>query len=249
MKCAIIRAITYNENCENEYTKLQVTNIIEVTNQTSMNDSRINFEGLYAVAVDGNVKVGMIYDPDKNTISDETGSVVYPPVSAAQEIATLTDVIKELTYNVDEDKLTLDELKEYLIKKNKKNLSEYLYDHPMTYNDKQYTITEEKQNQLTGVLNAYNYAKAIGVDIPLTWNETGGLCESYTCEQLVAIYLQMLNVVKPIVTYQQEHEIEIRNAKTKEEALAVDITFDNYNAINKETGITDTDNTNTEDKE
>lgn len=228
MKCAIIKSITYQQGTANEYSRLQVTNVIEVSNEVSLKDSKVNFDALYAIAVDSNVKVGMIYDPENDNISDENGNVVYPPKSASQEIATLTDVIKELTYNVDEDKLTLEELKEYLIKKNKKNLSEYLYDHPMTYNDKQYTITEEKQNQLTGVLNAYNYAKAIGVDIPLTWNETGGLCETYTFEQLVAIYLQMLNVVKPIVTYQQEHEIKIRNAKTKEEALAVDITFDNY---------------------
>lgn len=238
MKGAIVKSIVYNENCgDAEYTKLQVTNIIEVTNSTSLNDSRVNFDGLYAVAVDGNVSVGNIYDPDTNSFFDDSGLKVYPPESAIQEIAALTDTINELTYNVDEDKLTLDELKEYLIKKNKKNLSDYLYKHPMTYNDKQYTITEEKQNQLTGILNAYNYAKAIGVDIPLTWNQTGGLCESYTFEQLVAIYLQMLNVVKPIVTYQQEQEIKIMNAKTKEEALAVDITFDRYDV----TSVTDSE--------
>ena len=244
MKAALIKNEGYNIDTPDERYQLEVVKVVDVSSTYALNDFRKNFGYEYAIPVDGNVEVGMLFDPDNYTILDrENGSQVYPPISATEEINKLQNELAELTYNVDEDSLTLDELKDYLIRKNKKNLSDYLYNHPMEYNGKSYTITEDKQNQLTGILNAYQYAKAIGVELPLTWNETGGVCELYTFEELVEIYLQMLAVVKPIVTYQQHQEIEIRNAESKETAQAVDITFDNF--VAEETvdeNITETEN-------
>lgn len=231
MKAALIKNEGYNIDTSDEHYQLEVVKIVDVSSTYALNDFCKNFEYEYAIPVDGNVKVGMLFDSDNFTILDrENGNQIYPPISATEEIAKLQNEIAELTYNVDEDSLSLSELKDYLIRKNKKNLSNYLYNHPMEYNGKSYTITEEKQNQLTGILNAYQYAKAIGVDLPLTWNETGGVCEPYTFEELIEIYLQMLAVVKPIVTYQQHQEIEIRNAQSKEEVQSIDISFDSFTA-------------------
>lgn len=240
MKGALIRVVGTNVGLSDESYKYIVDRICDVANLVSLNDMRKNYEYEYGIPCDSTVRAGMLYDPETNIISDVDGNQVFPPKSATEEIDTLNGIINELTYNVDENSLSLADLKEYLIKKNKKNLEQYLYDHPMIVNTedgktKSYTITEDKQNQLTGVLNAYTYAKAIGVDVPLTWNETNGLCEPYTFEALVGLYLQMLNTVKPIVTYQQEQEIKIREASSKEEAQAIDIDFSNYNPVVNDT--------------
>lgn len=255
MKGALIKVVGSNVGLSDESYKYIVDRICDVTNLVSLNDMRKNYDCEYGIPCDSTVKVGMLYNPETNIISDIDGNQVFPPKSATEEINTLNDIINELTYNVDENSLSLNDLKEYLIKKNKKNLEQYLYDHPMviTTEDgktKTYTITEDKQNQLTGVLNAYTYAKAIGVDIPLTWNETNGLCEPYTFETLVGLYLQMLNTVKPIVTYQQEQEIKIRKALSKEEAQAIDIDFSDYKpAVNNKTDSSVTEDTTNKETE
>lgn len=254
MKGALIKVFGSNVGLSDESYKYVVDRLCDVTNLVSLNDMRKNYDCEYGIPCDSTVKVGMLYNPETNIISDTDGNQVFPPKSATEEINTLNDIINELTYNVDENSLSLDDLKEYLIKKNKKNLEQYLYDHPMIVNTaegktKTYTITEDKQNQLTGVLNAYTYAKAIGVDIPLTWNETNGLCEPYTFEALVGLYLQMLNTVKPIVTYQQEQEIKIREALTKEEVQAIDIDFSDYKPATKVTDSSTTDETKTSETE
>lgn len=228
MRAALICTKLYFDTVENiNKSRYEVDKIVDVTNELSLNDLRVNFDYTYAIIVNDDVQVGMIYDEINSTIYDVNGNQIFPSPTTEQLVNDLNNKVNKLTYNVNTDELTLDELKEYLIRKNKNNLSNYLYEHPMYYNGKKYTITEDKQNQLTGLLNAYTYAKAIGQEIPLSWNETGGVCEPYTFEELVALYLTMLSVVKPIVTYQQHQEISIRQATTKELALAVDISFDN----------------------
>ena len=230
MRAALICSCLYFDTTENiEKSRFEVVKIVNVVSELVLNDLRNNFDYTYAIVVNDDVQVGMIYEPSNSIIYDINGNQIFPSPSTEEIVTNLKNKINQLTYNVNTDDLDLDELKEYLIRKSKNNLSNYLYEHPMTYKDKTYTITEDKQNQLTGLLNAYTYAKAIEQEIPLTWNETGGVCEPYTFEELVALYLTMLNVVKPIVTYQQHQEILIRQATTKELALAVDITFDNIN--------------------
>lgn len=234
MKAALIKKVIIDQGLDCESSYYTVDKIADVSSRQSADDLAKNFSYDYVMIVDQSVKKGMIFNPESNIITNVQGDTVYPPTSATENISKLQNEIAELTYNVDESKLSLEELKDYLIRKNKKNLSDYLYNHPMTYNNKTYTITEDKQSQLTGLLQAYQYAKAIGLDIELSWNETGGECTPYTFEELVEIYLQMLNIVKPIVTYQQHIEIEIRNAETKEEIQAIDITFENYDPNNNE---------------
>ena len=202
-----------------------VEQIVDVSSYASLNDIKNILNYSHAIAVDETVKVGMSFI---DGVIYNNKEQIYPSPTAMEQITKLSNVISEITYSVDENSLDVDALKTYFIKKNKNNLAEYLENHPMTFNEKVYTITEDKQNQLTGILNAYTYANAVGLNIELSWNEMGEECKPYTFEELVAIYLQMLNVVKPIVTYQQHTEIAIKNATTKEELLLIDITFKDY---------------------
>ena len=242
MKGALIKSIFYKGGIngdEEDMYRLEVERVVEVSSEMSLKDIKNIGEYPYAVAVDDSVTPGMIYDPETDTISTWSGVRVYPPVSTTETIRKLVSEVNEITYNVDTSSLTLEELKDYLIKKNKNNLERYLENHPMVTNGKTYTVTSDKQNQLTGVLNAYTLAQAAGMEIPLTWNETGEECTPYTFEELVGLYLEMLAYVKPIVTYQQHAEISIRNAQTVEEVMAIDIDFTGYGEPTVETGEMD----------
>ena len=206
-----------------------VMNVVNVQSEKSLKDIKDNFNYSYVLVVDETVKNGMEYVPTTGIIKDYTGKRIYPPQTTDDKINSIVDTINTMNYNANVNNFEdLESLKTYLIGKNKKNLENYLLAHPLVINDKTYTVTSDKQNQLTGLLQAYTFGKSIGTEIPLTWNETGKECESYTFEQLVQLYLSILDYVKPIVTYQQHIEIEIREATTKEEALSADIYFLNY---------------------
>lgn len=232
LKGALIKSIFYkggiNGDGEDMY-RLEVERVVEVSSEMSLKDIKKMGDYPYAMIVDDNVKPGMIYNPETDAIYTWTGYRVYPPASTIETINKLVNEVNEITYNVDTSSLTLDELKDYLIRKNKNNLEKYLDSHPMLDEaGRVYTVTSDKQNQLTGVLNAYTLARAVGMEVPLTWNERGQECTPYAFEELVSLYLQMLAYVKPIVTYQQHAEIEIKAAETIEAALAVDIDFVGY---------------------
>lgn len=241
----LVAMIKYWDTDDEQY--YEVDKVVKFSNRSSADDyMRISqYEDM--IVVDGSVRPGMRFDSETRIITDRNGVQVFPIPTMQETVEGLNDVVKEITYNVDEKKLTLGELKEYLIKKSKKNLQEYLASHPMTVGEKTFSITEGKQNQLTGMLNAYKYAQSINMEIPLTWNETGGVCEPYSYDELVNIYLHMLETVKPIVTYQQTMEIKINEAKTKEEVYSVDVTFDEYVAPVIKTGESDEDETNDDD--
>ena len=227
MKAALINFIPKigNNTNEGEY---RVEKIIEVADSKSLNDIRLAFSYAYVIMVNGDVKENMIYDITKNVILNDLGNQVYPPATPDEQLIKMKQAVDELTFNVDINTLKLEELHEYLIKMSKNNLEKYLNNNPMELNGKKYTATSDKQAQLTGMLNAYNLAKDIGVDVPLTWNETGKECEPYTYVDLVNLYLKMLSYVKPLVVYQQQMETAIRKTSSPEQALAIDVTFKNY---------------------
>ena len=60
-----------------------------------------------------------------------------------------------------------------------------------------------------------------GYECHLTWNDTGNTCEEWTYEELFLLAAEINNYVKPLVALQQETEVEIKEAKTKEEVLSI----------------------------
>ena len=232
MKAALIKFIpkSWNNQNVNEITngEYRVERVIEVSDSKTLDDIRRAFNYSYVIMVNDDVKENMIYDITKNIIVNELGNQIYPPATPDEQLIRMKQAVDELTFNVNVNNLKLEELHDYLIRKSKKNLEDYLYNNPMIIEGKSYTVTSDKQSQLTGMLNAYNYAKDIGIELPLTWNETGKECEPYTYEQLVQLYLKMLSYVKPLVSYQQGIEVEIRKTSSPEQALALDISFKNY---------------------
>lgn len=121
-------------------------------------------------------------------------------------------------------------LKEDLILKSKENLSKYLQTHPLkSYCHKTeggyYNCTQEKQNELAGLLLSHNIATNLGQEDVLTWNETEKVCEVYTLEELSQLALEIKEYVKPLVSMQQHIEANIRALNTQQELKSINIEF------------------------
>lgn len=145
-------------------------------------------------------------------------------------------------------------LKKNQILLSKKNLAKYLEGHPLLstckYEEgKYYNITEEKQNQLTSTLASYMSdilpQLVIGMstaqvtitsmeqflltldNLPqtITWNDTGGICETYSYKELYTLKCEIMETVKPLVSLQQTMEVTINDCVTQEEVLNVNVEY------------------------
>lgn len=122
-------------------------------------------------------------------------------------------------------------LKEDLILKSKENLAKYLQTHPLKsycHNKTEggyYNCTQEKQNELAGLLLSHNIATNLGQEDVLTWNETEKVCEVYTLEELSQLALEIKEYVKPLVSMQQHMEADIRALNTQQELKSINIEF------------------------
>lgn len=108
------------------------------------------------------------------------------------------------------------------IAKSKADLADYLASHPLTWTDgNQYSITQEKQAQLTSTLVS---AQVDGE--PPEWNTTGGQCREWKLEELAALGVAIKHRVKALVKYQQGQEIAMNAAATMEELERVVVDYD-----------------------
>ena len=121
----------------------------------------------------------------------------------------------------------LNGIKTVQILKTKSDLSTYLSTHP--YEDpethKQYSVTFEKQSLLANEIASYQLAQLNHQDYQLKWNTTGEECVGFTFEEISKLALGISTYVKPMVAYQQSKEVEIRNATSIKDVIAIDVNF------------------------
>lgn len=146
----------------------------------------------------------------KNLVQDESGVVVgWEPDQEAYDAAM--EISNPLSGAI-----------EARIAQSKEDLAAYLETHPITWTDgEQYSITAEKQAQLTGTVVA---AQADGQ--PPEWNSTGGVCREWDVAELTALAVAIKNRVKALVKYQQTQEVAMRNAASREELDAISVDYD-----------------------
>ena len=125
----------------------------------------------------------------------------------------------------------LDKLKKELIKLSKSKLSDYLDDNPLfskvKYSEgRYYTVDNEHQSRIASQLLLYQANTSLGLDYQLTWNDTGNICEDWTFEELFALSNEINNYVKPLVKKQQEIEVAIKNATSKDELNKIKIEYE-----------------------
>ena len=125
------------------------------------------------------------------------------------------------------DPRPLHEIQSERITQSKVDLAAYLESHPLQWNDGQfYSITAEKQQQLTSKLFSAYTKKLAGVPYDLTWNSTGNICHSWTVEELSPLAYAIEARVTSLVAYQQSQEVAMRNAATQEELDAIVVDYD-----------------------
>lgn len=124
----------------------------------------------------------------------------------------------------------LDILKNQRITLNKNNLNYYLETHPIEsdcHNGviSKYNCTLTKQQLLMSNIMFYQLEIAQGKNPIVKWNSTTNVCEEWKISEMIQLAIEMKNFVEPLIEKQQKTEIEIRNAKTKEEILSIDVDF------------------------
>lgn len=170
---------------------------------------------------------------------DDLLHIYYQPDKRAAGFVTITDDGTTVTSCVWDDDAyqswcaenpepdLLAENKSVRIQQSKDDLDAYLETHPMLWTDGQYySITKEKQNQLTSKIMAATMAQTLSQPYTLTWNSTGEVCKEWTLIDLSALAFAIDQRVTSLVTYQQTQEVAIRNAETKEELDAIVVDYD-----------------------
>ena len=113
------------------------------------------------------------------------------------------------------------------IAQSKADLATYLETHPISWTDgEQYSITAEKQAQLTSKIMAATMAQTLSQPYTLTWNSTGQVCREWTLQDLSALAFAIDARVTALVSYQQTQEVAMRNAATREELDAIVVDYD-----------------------
>lgn len=140
----------------------------------------------------------------------------------------------EWIYDIEEYERIINEnafmIKNTLIQQSKTDLQEYITNHPLLSYAKHlegryYTVTQDKQQQLTSKLSLYTMSTQMGQPYQLTWNDAGNECEPWTFEELSRLAAEMDAYITPLVSAQQRYEVQINNASTKAEMDAVTLDY------------------------
>lgn len=135
----------------------------------------------------------------------------------------------------EERKAQFNKAKEDKIELSKVMLADYLNTHPITWVDgNQYSVTQEKQAQLTSNIALYQIAVAAGQPYELKWNTTGDVCTVWTIENLSALALSIGAYVQPLVSYQQTTEVSIKECQSMTELEAIVIDYDSVFGITED---------------
>ena len=132
-----------------------------------------------------------------------------------------------LTSVAPDPEVKLAEAKATRIQKSKDDLESYLEAHPITWTDgNQYSITREKQQQLTSKILSATLAAQTSTPYTLTWNATGQKCTEWTLENLTALAFAIDCKVTSLVSYQQSKEVAMQEATTMDELNAIEVDYD-----------------------
>ena len=147
--------------------------------------------------------------------------------SAWVEAATAEEIAAWEAGHPDPNAKTLEEEKVERIAQSKDDLDTYLKAHPITWTDGQrYSITREKQQQLTSKILSATLAAQTSTPYTLTWNATVEECAPWSLEDLAALAFAIDARVTSLVSYQQAQEVAIREASTMEDLKAIEVDYD-----------------------
>ena len=136
---------------------------------------------------------------------------IYPETTLDLEMLKIYEEKEDkivVTYSVNNTERYLNSMREEKIYKSKDNLANYLAEHPLKSCikggiEKKYTVTQEKQNQLTSVITSYlNSAlpymmvnEPIPESIKIYGNSMGCVCEEWTYEEIILLKRKLMNML------------------------------------------------------
>ena len=129
--------------------------------------------------------------------------------------------------------LSLEDAIAFRVKESAAALSEYLAANPITSTchkgiAAKYSITKDKQEYLQSMISVCTLAKQSGTPYQPSWNATGEVCSyDWTIEELVQLAMEIEATVRPLVSYQQTIENQIKKCTTMDELKAVVINYNN----------------------
>lgn len=117
--------------------------------------------------------------------------------------------------------------KDARIQQSKDDLEAYLEAHPITWTDgQQYSITREKQQQLSGKMAAAQAAQILSQPYTMEWNDTGMVCREWSMEDIAALGLAIDARITALVKYQQTQEMAMQAATSMDELNAIEVDYD-----------------------
>ena len=133
----------------------------------------------------------------------------------------------------------LNDLKARRIAQTREDLARYLEENPLVSAckggiEKKYTVTLEKQNQLTSTVADFlsNALPIIlagtpieQIDLPIYWNAQGDICEKWTYAEIFQLKNEMMSYVRPIVEYQRYLEKTIMEQEAQDKIYELDCHF------------------------
>jgi hypothetical protein len=129
------------------------------------------------------------------------------------------------------DDVPLEQIKLQQINLSKKNLEDYLSLNPIPSIchggvEKKYSITRDKQALLTQMIMITQMSIQSNIPYQPSWNAAGEQCSyDWTIAELQQLAFQIESVVRPLVSHQQKMEADINAGTTKDEVMAISITF------------------------
>ena len=117
---------------------------------------------------------------------------------------------------IDVDDMTLNEYKDYKQDLNKQALSEFLAKSSITYNDKEYGVSEEDQNEMAMNMIIYQLYQKLGIPSILEWHAKKEQCSTFTEEEFTTLIVKMKSFVYPYIQYCQAIKAQIYACETKD---------------------------------
>lgn len=140
---------------------------------------------------------------------------------------TIKDGILTAIIPIERPAPDIEPIKQQKIAQSKTDLASYLESNPLQWTDGEYySITAEKQAQLTSKIMAATMAQTMSQPYTLTWNSTGEVCKEWELAELSALAFAIDARVTALVSYQQTQEVAMRNAQTLEELEAIVVDYD-----------------------
>lgn len=126
---------------------------------------------------------------------------------------------------VDEASLDLNGWKDHKQELNKEALKDFLSTATVKFNDKEYGVTEDDQNEMSLNYMQYQVSKQAGIEEKLEWHAKKEKCVEFTEEDFLKLTLLVKSFVYPYMNQMQEYKERIYACNSIDEVKAIEFSY------------------------